>query len=65
MTEADKIILDMVMQHCHVTEGKTVWYIDNSCLSSDEQATMYLERIGILKNKRRGRVFSLSKKVEF
>ena len=65
MNEADQIILDLVMQHCHIEEGKTIWIIDNNCLSANESATSYLERKGILRNKRRSRIYSLSKKIKF
>lgn len=65
LEEYDEIILDMVMQHCHIEEGKTIWIIDNGCLSANERATRYLQERGILKDKRRGRIYSMSKKISF
>lgn len=65
LTKTDEIILDMVMQHCHVEEGKTIWIIDNNCLSANERATRYLQERGILKDKRGGRIYSMSKKIVF
>lgn len=64
MDEADKIILDLIFQHCYITEKKTVWLIDNVCLSANERATRYLAERGILKDKN-GRIYSMSKKIKF
>lgn len=65
LNESDAIILNMIMQHCHVEEGKTIWIIDNGCLSANEKATRYLKERGILKNKRRERIYSMSKRIKF
>ena len=65
LTREQQLIIDLVMQGCDVRERKTVWEIDNLCLSTYEQATSYLMEIGVLKNKRRNRIYTMSKKIKF
>ena len=65
LSEAEQVILGMVMQHCDVTEKKTVWEIYHGHLSANEQACAYLYYAGILKDKKRGVTYTLSKKIVF
>jgi hypothetical protein len=65
LTEADEVILDMVMQHSDVTEKKTVWEIYHCHLSANERACAYLAQRGIFKEKRRGVRYTLPKKIKF
>lgn len=64
-TEAEQVIIDLVMQDCDVKEKKTVWEIYHRHISSYERATAYLFYRGFLKEKKRGVVYTMSKKIKF
>lgn len=65
LTEAEQVILDMVMQHCDVKEKKTVWEIYHLHLSANERACSLLHESGIFKEKRSGTIYTMSKKIIF
>jgi hypothetical protein len=56
MTESDDLLLDVLYQSCGVLD-----IIDNHCVSSYEDACVYLEKRGYLKN-RNNRVYEILKR---